>query len=152
MNTLSDTAEGRATPSAWPVYVAAAVLLALGVLIVFPVPARIILSPRGLEILHWYDIALGVWGILGLVAAVGLVGLRSWGWWCGALLAAAWMVLVGWGVLHGIVQFFRPPEYWPNIDALIFLAAAWVVVIALLVWPLATRRPLFFPTKPEGEE
>ena len=30
--------------------------------------------------------------------------------------------------------------------------AGCVATIALLVWPLATRRQLFFPPKPEGEE
>ena len=83
MNMLSDTDKRRARPSVWPVYVAVAVLLAIGALMLYPVLSGPGISPQPPpqsvyveESRQWYDFGLGVWGILGLVAAVGLVRLR----------------------------------------------------------------------------
>ena len=129
MNTLSDTDEGRARPSVWPLYVAAAVLLISGAWTVY----------SSIDILGMYML-VAVWGLIGLLAAFGLMALRPWGWW----LAAVWVVaLIGFAVRSTIPQYMQVYGVVPP----------WVPpAIVLLAWPLATRRQLFFPPKPEGEE
>ena len=130
MNTLRDTDEGRARPSVWPVYVAAGVLLISGAWTVY----------SAIDILGALYLLPSVWGILGLLAAFGLLARRPWGWWS----AAVWTVaLIGFAVRSSIPQYMRVYGE----------VAPWAPpVIALLVWALATRRRLFFPPKPAGEE
>ena len=152
MNTLSDTDEGRAKPSVWPVYVAKVVLVAVG--------AGLVNS--GLEGWTSYHLGTGadVLGraglqaalpVLGFVAIFGLAGLRAWGWWCAVVFTAGLAVLGGWVLLSRIVLSSHGPDIAP-ITEVIVLPAVWPAVVVLLTWILATRRGLFFPPKPEGEE
>jgi len=135
MNTLSDTDEGRARPSVWPVYVAAAVvgvvgLTLLGIGIWFGL-ANEDNGMVALGVLH------GLLGGLGVVAAWGLFRLRLWAWWC----AVVWTIPAA---FTGFIAFDE--------EANIIHYIPWETIWLLLVWPLVARRHLFFPPKPEGEE
>ena len=82
MNTLRDTDESRPKPSVWPVYVAAAALLGVfGLLRMMRIKL---------------DFFLGAYVLLGVVAAVGLVRLRLWGWWCAVVWTGILIVGFGW--------------------------------------------------------
>ena len=85
--------------------------------------------------------------MLGFVTAWGLVRLRPWGWWCAVVwvsifaAGSALFVSLGFFILPGPS---KPDEY---VDAFLLL-----ITIVLLIRLLATRRQLFFPPKPAGEE
>ena len=159
MNTLSDTDEGRARPSVWPVYVAAAIigLLSLGnlrfaVLLLSSVTTPLFreaaphVSPEVLSALEFhfavkaYAPLFAVYGIFGVLTAVGMVRLRPWSWWCGCV----WPMLYA---VHCILMVMASPVRSPA-----WSIAASVVIIVLLIWIMATRRRLFFPPRPESEE
>ena len=160
MNTLSDTDERPAKPSVWPVYVAIVVVLIAGL-------ASIALgwvSHRLLSIAEesgesWPGAFLrNIWlaqatlGLLGVVAAIGMLRLRGWGWWCGSLFAGAWIVGSLVPLLGSTLRVFsRETVPAPHIDVIVFEAAC-IVVAVLLLGVLATRRQLFFPPKQAGED
>ena len=162
MNTPIDTNKDRATPSVWPVYVAAAVVVAVGAYLILPwltfgdctCFGRTPPIKRFLTWLAQYELWMPsvVWGLLGFVAAYGLVGLRPWGWWCTVLFA---VTCTAWGGLllsDTIVVFvFAPETAGPTADYIIEITR-WLVVGVMLAVVLLTRRRLFFPPKPEGEE
>jgi len=136
MNTLSDTDEGRARPSVWPVYVAAAVIVAVSLELVLRTP----LGPRpqgGLT--EAGKLCFLVACTIGVLIAWGLVRLYPWGWWCAAVWTIVFLSVTGFVAFTGDVV---------DIAHCLFWATIW----ALLVWPLATRRRLFFPPKQAGEE
>ncbi len=161
MNTLGGTDEGRARPSVWPVYVAAGVIGLLSVQLWY--------SAFGLLVLAYtpYAICPALSGFFGFLTSWGLVRLRPWGWWC----AVVWSIIFI--ALFGFV-FSEAPHL--NLAAIIVYAliarlpvplmvtaaeitrgvtnpsVRWSAFIILVVVPLATRRRLFFPPKPEGEE
>ena len=147
MNTLSDTGEGRARPSVWPVYVAKVVLVAVGTGLAHP----------GLEGLASYQLGTGAnvlgraglqaaLAVLGFVAIVGLAALRAWGWWCAVIFTAGLAVLGGWVLLSRIVLSSHRPDIAPSTEVIV-IATVWLTAIVLLMWVLATRRRLFFPPK-----
>jgi hypothetical protein len=88
-----------------------------------------------------------VWGLLGPVAAVGLLGLRSWGWWCAVVFTSIWMAVGGFFCYAYLSGVMPATDY-----EFITWVLLWPVTVVLLVPPLATRRQLFFPPKPAGEE
>ena len=150
MNTLSDTDEGRARPSVWPVYLVGVIIGLysvgfLGYAVLFPLSASIAreaasyASPEALPGIQFhialaaYAPLFAVCGLFGVVTAVGLVRLRPWGWWCAVL----WIVIYAAYYILGVIAAPVPMPMWS--------IAACVATIALLVWPLATRRRLFFP-------
>jgi len=171
MNTLSGTDEGRARPSVWPVYVIAAVVLIVnwGFLIMSIVlawlgvsgveklglaiapPFSTLFGPRGLFVYEffWFIVAAAAeFGLIGVLAGVGLTLGRRWGWWCGVLWASMLAECLGWHVL----TYLESSGDQRVLGDLTTLIIPGVVLLALLIWTLVTRRRLFFPPKPEGEE
>ncbi len=157
MNTLGDPDEDRARPSVWPVYVMAGVIGLCGILYLVAVWERnqemlMRLRDNGLLLITIFVVG-GLPGYLSIATAYGLLRLRPWGWWC----AGTWTVVVGCttgsGVLDGAVVVLRGPPLASCIISpeLIGFLLGWVLLMALLVWTLATRRRLFFPPKPEDE-
>ncbi len=164
MNTLSDTDERPAKPSVWPVYVAIVVVLIAGL-------ASIALgwvSHRLLSIAEesgesWPGAFLrNIWlaqatlGLLGVVAAIGMLRLRRWGWWCGIVFTGVWIagnVLALLGMIFAAVERAggHGPLATPQISTIAFIVVCFVVAVLLIV-VLATRRRLFFPPKPAGEQ
>ena len=156
MNSLTDTDDSRASPSVWPVYVWAAIigLLSLGnlhfaVLLLSSVTTPVVREAAPPEVLaalefHFavkaYAPLFAVYGIFGVLTAVGMVRLRPWSWWCGCV----WPMLYA---VHCILMVMASPVRSPA-----WSIAASLVIIVLLIWIMATRRQLFFPPKPEGEE
>ncbi len=152
MNTLRDTDEGKARPSVWPVYVMCVLvglysLSAVGYPLVASSVVRLMSPPDVYQTLdphmqRWVDwhrwllpyvALLVVWGVFGIVAAVGAARFRPWAWWCVAL----WIVVfAGWWASRCV--------YLKSGVAFACVGIAWT---ALIVWPLATRRRLFFPPK-----
>ena len=159
MNTLGDTDEGRARPSVWPVYLVAAVIVAVGVWLIYlwlrpsdlpPYDPRLYSrSERWAHLL--VEVEFWAWVLLGFVAAVGLVGLRLWAWWCAVVFTAGWALLGGVDVLDRITSGTRHTPY-PSPAEVIPFATARLVVLALLLVPLLTRRRLFFRTKQGRKE
>ena len=155
MNTLRDTDKRRARPSVWPVYLAAAIIVAVGVWVIYPfIGPYVFFHPRT----EWADLLrspLGLvvaWVLLGFVAAVGLVGLRPWARWYAALFAVTCTAWGGLGLSDAIVvSVFAPELAWPTADYIIEITP-WLAVAVLLVVVLVTRRQLFFPPKQESEE
>ena len=161
MNTLSDTDEGRARPSVWPVYVAAVVILVVGLGLLYPVVdylSFMVVSEGSLgnfETSYLMPVLLySSIGLFGCVTALGLVLLRSWGWWCAAVWAgifAAGLVYLGLGCLTspGLLAIGGGAAL---LFFIVFVAPLGLVAIVQLIRLLETRRQLFFSTKPEGEE
>ena len=153
MNTLRDTDEGRARPSVWPVYLAAAVVLvislaALTMLVLQWLDSPV--QPRDIPLALLSVSPAAGFGLFGLLTVVGLVLVRPWGWWCGVAWTAmffsnglTWYVVVG----LGFTLDCREALVYLIVFALLGLPS-----LGLLIWPLVTRRRLFFPPKPEGEE
>ena len=146
MNTPSDTDQGGARPSVWPVYVMCAVIGLFGLAGIAspwierePPTAGLLWPSDGLLQYVGYVGFLTVWGVFGIVAAVGAVRFRPWAWWC----AGAWILL------YAVWRLATWPIAKP-ISAL--MIGACVVFVGLVLWLLATRRQLFFPPKQEGEE
>ncbi len=170
MTTLSDTDEGRARPSVWPVYVAAGVVLIAGVWIL--VASGIVLLALitvGLEqprpVPAWfgglYVLASTAYGLFGVITAIGMIRLRPWAWWC----ALAWLwVFISSGFLVLADAAFVAGSYMDDFpmfpadarrDAELTFSLGgpvWLITVVLLIWTLSTRRRLFFPPKPAGEE
>ncbi len=158
MNTLRDTNERQARPSVWPVYVAGAIiglfsLSFTGWVWFLPMmaqqPADVWqqLHPASEDFHNLiqqfvpYALLFSLYGLFGIATAVGAVLLRSRAWWCAVAwvtLYAAWYVYV---IANVGVSGLSPTK-----------ALITVAFYALIIWPLATRRRLFFPPKPEGEE
>ena len=137
MNTLRDTDEGTATPSVWPVYLAAAIIVGVGALLFCPVVELILYYTLFDSFVHCGETIPGaVYGLFGFVTAWGVARLRPWAWWCA----------VAWTITFAMVSLLYV------VDEPLWAALIWLAAIALLVWPLATRRRLFFPPKPEREE
>lgn len=169
MNTLRDTDEPRATPSVWPVYVVAVVVLIVG-----GVPllagSQLLLTVEGIGELSagagFFAVVLAAvaYGLFGVITAIGMMRLRPWAWSCGRGFFAPWIVFGGLGLLsaiiHGLFLIIVPflpapgPTSLPRTETLggIAFDAVCLVAALLLVKALTTRRRLFFPAKPEGEE
>ena len=157
MNTLSDTDEGKVSPSVWPVYVAAVVIVGCGAVWVYVCFLWVLDFPSVPPEKTWIHVFLvvymGLCGAFSLVAAVGTSLLRPWAW----RLATVWGYLIGLSGLAFLLHvahetlitpdksFLEPDEV---LDKIIVPLALGVFV----VWAIATRRQLFFPPKPEGEE
>ena len=155
MNTLSDTDEGRARPSVWPVYVAAAVIglitLSRMIVAVPPLVADWVSFHLDMYLLILLSICL-LWLLFGMLTCWGLVRLRMWAWWCAAswtFVYAYWDMVVLWEAQHSPPPTHHPVSIGPFILPVTAPAAAAIAVIA---WALATRWRLFFPPRPEGEE
>ena len=165
MNVLRDTDESRAKPSVWPVYVAAIAVLIVGLVFLTVAVAVYVLKVTTPEY-RWGIEGFGPWswlyaaaayGLFGVVTAIGMLRLRPWGWWCGAVFVARWIVYE-----YAPVWFERWLPRWlpegpcmwfnPCGDSYIATLAPCFVVTMLIVVILATHRQLFFPPKPEGEE
>ena len=158
MNTLRDTAEGRPRPSVWPAYVAAALIgghsLLASVLFVLAIKGSLFLDvvmillgcSLALEFLRLFPgflfgcLLYVAWIAVGLLATWGVARLRAWGWWC----AAVWIV----GLLVRTSLVIRARAFPWSIAGTLYV----LTLYAILIWSLATRRQLFFPPKPEGEE
>jgi len=161
MNTLSDTDEGRARPSAWPVYVMSGIIGLFSLSYIswvwfVPMMAQGYaeypqhfqqVSPgahefaRLMQRLVPYALLFGVYGVFGVVTVIGAALFRPWAWWC----AVAW--LAG----NFLWQVFLVA----NIGVTEVSSPAGLITLAfygLIIWPLATRRRSFFPAKPAGEE
>ncbi len=151
MNTLRDTDEGRARPSVWPVYVMSAIiglfsLSFTGWVWFVPWTARLPaevyqhLHPASEEFHNLiqrfvpYALLFSLYGLFGIATAVGAVLLRSWAWWC----AVAWITLYATWYAY-VIANLGTSGLSPT-TALITVA-----FYALIIWPLATRRRLFFP-------
>ncbi len=154
MNTLRDTDEGRARLSVWPVYVMCVLvglysLAAVGYPMVASGVVRLMSPPDVYQTLdphmqRWVDwhrlllpyvALLAVWGVFGIVAAIGAARFRPWAWWGVAL----WIV-----VFAG--HWASRCVYLKSGVAFACVGIAWT---ALIVWPLLTRRQLFFRAKSE---
>ena len=157
MNTLSDTDEGRARPSVWPVYVTSGIIAVVGALAVSVFFVVVLSFPTIPPEKTWafvFGLAyMGLCGALSLVSAIGTILLRPWAWW----LATVWGYLVGLsgfiGLLGGAHEILFAPEKSPlNLDEGLDKSLLLLALGAFVVWALKTRRRLFFPTKPDGEE
>jgi len=138
-----------ARPSVWPVYVAAAVVVLISVPLVTS-RAGTYVSAGG-QALYLRFLFQLLYGLFAVLTAVGMVLLRSWAWWCGVVFTAIWTVYMG--ALCGIVgTLLWPPRSGFAIMMGLFVVASWLGPTILLVAILTTRRQLFFPPKPEGEE
>ena len=84
---------------------------------------------------------------------------RPWVWWC----TAAWTIICIAGYAWFVLRFFLTVlGVFPVADELelpftVFFFFAFpgpqlLLMIVLLIWLLKTRRQLFFPPKPEGQE
>jgi len=129
------TAEGRAGPSVWPVYVIAA---AIG------------LPGLGLGILLFGGGVLGVGGVFSILTAYGLLRLRPWGWWCGIIwMGTSWLVIVGVVMVSRMIDISLHVQGDPSV---LVIGLIWSAIIGVAVWILATRRRLFFPPRQAGRE
>ena len=156
MNTPAETREDRARPSVWPVYVMGAIIglfsLSFTSWVWFvprmaQIPAEAVhqLSPGAQNFQHLlqqlapYTPVFGLYGLFGMATAVGAVLLRRWAWWC----AIAWLALyTAWGVyLTAHMGISRT-----SLIAVLINVAFY----GLIIWPLATRRQLFFPANRGG--
>ncbi len=126
MNTLSDTDEGRARPSVWPVYVTVAIIGVVSLMFLGPVA----ISATGLYRLY------AVYGLFGVVTVVGVVRLRSWGWWTALIWVAIYAAILVWGTV--LRSKIGAPLGW---GALLVFGPQ----VGFFAWFLATRRRLFFP-------
>ena len=146
MNTLSDTDEGKARPSVWPVYVAAGIVGVIGLsFLYFGICFGLANEDNGVEALA-FGVLFGLTGALGFAAAWGLFRLRPWAWWW-VVLSSSVVVgscLIG---LFGLVVF---PHTRLAIGA---RDSSFLLILAVpLLWILVTHQDLFFPPKPEGKE
>ncbi len=156
MNTLGGTDEGRARPSVWPVYVVAVVILVVGLWLLFQFVDHLsFLVSEGIPLDLKSDLlplllCVSI-GLFGWVTAWGLVWLRSWGWWCAAVWAGIFAVgLVSLG--FGCLDLWNIGETGPLFFFIVLVAPLGLVAIVLLIRLLESRRQLFFPPKPAGEE
>jgi len=154
MNTLSDTDEGRARPSVWPVYLAAVVVVIVGLMLLPQCLVLTEMEQSEREALLYIPFLAGTaFGLFGVVTGVGMILLRPWAWWCGILFAGGGAVSAGMG-LRGmlILTSSEEAEFALARTAAAFAAVFIGLVATLLIVILATRRQLFFPPKPKGEE
>ena len=83
MNTLRVTDEGRARPSVWPVYVAAAVI---GLVSLCHLTRELRMMLIGAPLFDRdSDMFFIMYGLFGAMTAWGLVKLQDWGWFCTAV-------------------------------------------------------------------
>ena len=161
MNTLRDTDEGKPRPSVWPVYVMSGIigLLSLSFLVFIGLvpwwehvyaeyPERFQHLPPSpqqfadmLQRLVPYAPLFALYGLFGIVTAVATAELRSWGWWCAVIWLAAYFVY----------QIFMTVSLGMSKGSLAGIPMT-TACFCLIIWALVTRRQLFFPPKPEGEE
>ncbi len=154
MNPLSDTDEGRTKPSVWPVYVMSGIigLFSLSFLSwvwFVPMMAHAYaeypqhfqqLSPGAHDVARLtqrlvpYALLFGVYGLFGVVTAIGAALFRSWGWWSAVAWTTAQFL---WNLF---LRMNMPTHCWDAWGILFSL-----VFCGFLVWVLATRRRLFFP-------
>ena len=142
--------QSRSKPSAWPVYVIGALigvysLISIGWVWFVPWMAQIPPSlyedlPPGsqefagfMQRLAPYAFLFGVYGVFGIVTAVGAILFRPWGWWC----VVVWTTAL---VVCGVLGHFNL-RGWTSPWAILW-SVAWGT---LIVWPLMTRRRLYFP-------
>ena len=159
MNTPTDTGEGRARPSVWPVYVAAAIIG--GASLVAPVFLGLLL----LQVDSAADLVFSVFGVIGglvamapvaILASVGLIMLRPWGWVCGLLWGAGFAGIWGCATMFEVMNFiYGYPQVLLTLDHVQTLSVSTTVglaILALVIWPLATRYRLFHPPGSEKEK
>ena len=159
MNTLIDTDEGKAKPSVWPVYVAAAIVLLVSLQVlarlVKPMLADILIEYFG-DVVRWSWVPYATYGFFGVVTTWGLVRPRPWVWWCVVVWSIVFVVAGGAVILYVFFVAGYPPETPAEATGIALLmsltCAGWVGATAFLTWVLATRRRLFFPPKPADEE
>ncbi len=148
MNTLSDTDEGRARPSVWPVYVMSVVfgfegflLTAIGLITLWVLQRHgefswawaQSLGMSGKTMARGLACLVGVFGLLCMVAAVNASKLRPWAWWFIAVVVAVKLV----GSFAALAGDYA--EY--SLGDIVIGGCMFFV----LCWPLVTRRRLFFP-------
>ena len=81
MNTLGGAQAGRPRPSVWPVYLTAVMIGFVGLSFL----TMGFFQATGLFRLY------AVYGLFGVVTAIGVVRLRSWGWWS----VLVWVAIYG---------------------------------------------------------
>jgi len=150
MSTLRDTDEGKARPSVWPVYLAAVAVLIVGLAFIVIAFHMCVMKPVD-DYFHgetypgppWAVLyAMLAYGHFGVIAAIGMLRVRPWAWWSAVVWTVIWI---------GLIMSTMYEYGLGNGEAL--LCGVWVLcATSLIIWPLATRRRLFFPPKPEGEE
>ena len=154
MNTLSDTDEGKARPSVWPVYVTSGIIGIIGAALLcasfIGVPTTHPEEPWGLV---FALVCMGLMGAFGLVIAVGTSLLRPWAW----PVATVWGYLFGLSALGFLVFHARDSlrtsdKFFLELGEVLGNTPVPLVLSAFIVWSLSTRRRLFFPPKPDGEE
>jgi len=154
MNAPRDTDERKARPSVWPVYVAAGVI---GLVSLF-LPLVLILLV--LQDDSAADLVFTVFGVMGgpvimapvaILASVGLVMLRPWGWLCGFLWVTVSALTWGAGTVFGIMDLTHGFPHDP-VQIMSVSTTAGLVALAAVIWPLATRYRLFYPPGGQKEE
>ncbi len=155
MNTLRDTDEGRARPSVWPVYVMSAVfglqsllIVAIAVCAVWEVQqpeesywtGAQILGVSGKTMVTGIACLFGLFGLFCIVAAVSASKLRPWAWWFFAVLSAVCLPGIAWEMWHDYAEY--------SLQEIVVKGC----LLFLVLWPLVTRRQLFFSPKPEDGE
>ena len=150
MSTLRETDEGRARPSVWPVYLTAAGIGVMSLLLLSAALVTFTGSAKLIRTSDPWDILLPIYALLGLLTASGIIRLRLWAWWC----AMVWIIIcvAASGSLLLPMALSRWRGSYLITGVAMFGLEISVLVTLLLVWPLATRRRLFFPPKPEAEE
>ena len=157
MNTLRDTDEGRARPSVWPVYVTSGMIGIFGAVGVYACFLGVLafpkVPPEGTWMYVFVAVYMGLFGGFSLVTAIGIILLRPWAW----RLATVWGCLIGLGGLASLGErardiLFTPEASFFKLDKGLYHILVALAVVAFIVWTLNTRRRLFFPPKPEGEE
>ena len=150
MNTLSDTEEGRARPSVWPVYLAAVTITVAGLMYLLPQLVILTLIPTVVEQseyrawIYIMFLAATGFGLFGVVTGIGMLRLRPWGWLCGVVFAGVWAALHGMALLGMLIASLEGQESAPAAGSVVLTALPLVVAVLLIV-VLATRRRLFFP-------
>ena len=148
MNTLTGTDEGRAEPSVWPVYLAAAVVAVVSLSHLLEALPELIGGPFVDFSFLLRDVSFIICYLFGVLTAWGLVRLRPWAWWYAIMWTIAFVLTPNMQVIFipGMEPLWPAAAY--AIDALsaeekigwLVLAA---IPIVLVVWPLVTRRRLF---------
>jgi len=79
----------------------------------------------------------------GLLAAVGLIIFRRWGWWCGILWLGTWIII---SVIMAIA--LKDIATVPSVS----LTAVNVVITGLALWAVLIRRPIYSRASSEHAE
>ena len=151
MNTLSDTDEGRARLSVWPVYVAAVIVGLVSLYVSIWTAGDLMYNLKEIVGGQFESLFQAIGGPFGLLVAYGIARLRRWGWVCGWLwVPISAFLWVMWGWERGCVQAMNRAAGFPDqadIGGVIF-AYVWLVAIVLLMCALLVRWQLFFPPRP----